>query len=325
MLARSIICATMRFHLRADQKSFPGGQAHSIECAAMSNKTDQFKGVALCLGGIILISPDSLLLRLINADVWTLVFYRGGLSALGLILITSVLDRPQGWRRLFSIGRHGITVAVIFAGGSLCFVFAIMNTAVANALVIMSVSPLIAALLSHFVFHEPITLRTWLAAVIIVIGLALVFSGSMEGGGTAGDLAALAVSFSLAFNFVMIRKHRAISMIPAMAWSGTLVCLVAWPFAAPTSVHGQALAFMLLLGLVIVPVSVALITLSPRYISAPEASLIMRLEALLAPLWVWLVLGEIPSQQTLIGGSLIIATLVGLSIATLYSGPTRTP
>ncbi|MBT4393967.1 MAG: EamA/RhaT family transporter, partial [Acidiferrobacteraceae bacterium] len=64
----------------------------------MSNKTDQFKGVALCLGGIILISPDSLLLRLINADVWTLVFYRGGLSALGLIIITSVLDRPQGWR-----------------------------------------------------------------------------------------------------------------------------------------------------------------------------------------------------------------------------------
>ena len=291
----------------------------------MNAKADQFKGVAYCLGGIILLSPDSLLLRLINTDVWTLVFWRGSLSALGLLIIASVLERPGGWRRLFKIGWHGITVAVLFAGGSLAFVFAIMNTAVANALVIMSVSPLIAALLSHFFFHERITRRIWLATLAIIIGLLLVFSGSMKSGGTAGDLAALVVSFVLAFNFVVIRKHRAVSMVPAMAWSGALASLFALPFATPTNLDGHALMYMLVLGLIIVPVSIALITSAPRYISAPQVSLIMRLEALLAPLWVWLVLGEVPSEQTLIGGVIIISTLVVLSLAALYPRTGRTP
>jgi len=102
-----------------------------------------------------------------------------------------------------------------------------------------------------------------------------------------------------------------------MAWSGVIVALAVLPLAAPASLSGQSMHLMLLLGLVVVPVSLTLITLGPRYIPAPEAGLIMRLEALLAPLWVWLVLGEVPTMQTLLGGTIIISTLVLLSAATL--------
>jgi len=291
--------------------------APPLECAAMDHEESHLKGIVLVLLGVVLLSPDALLLRLISADHWTLLFWRGTLSALSLVTITLLLERPRGWQRFFSIGRSGALVAVIFAMGSVCFVFAILHTTVANALVIMSVSPLFAAILSHFFFGEAIPLRTWLAALAIIAGLVLVFAGSLSGDGLAGDLAALGVSVGLAINFVIIRKQKAVSMVPAMAWSGVIVALAVLPLAAPASLSGQSMHLMLLLGLVVVPVSLTLITLGPRYIPAPEAGLIMRLEALLAPLWVWLVLGEVPTMQTLLGGTIIIGTLVLLSVAAL--------
>ena len=277
------------------------------------------KGVALSLFGITLLSPDSLLLRLINADVWTLVFWRGGLSAIGLICMTLLIDKKIRGREIIFIGKHGVAVAVGFAVSALAFVFAIMNTAVSNALVIMSISPLLAAILSYVLFREATASRTWIAATAITVGLGSVFLGSLETNRLAGDLSALIASMALAFCFVMIRKHREVNMLPSLAWSGFLVCLLVSPLAAPASVTGVPLLLTILLCLFIVPVGMGMITLSPRYISAPEVSLIMRLEVLLAPFWVWLMLGEVPSIQTLIGGVIILASLTLLSILSMRS------
>ena len=194
-----------------------------------------------------------------------------------------------------------------------------MNTAVSNALVIMSISPLLAAILSYVLFREATASRTWIAATAITVGLGSVFLGSLETNRLAGDLSALIASTALAFCFVMIRKHREVNMLPSLAWSGFLVCLLVSPLAAPSSVTGVPLLLTILLCLFIVPVGMGMITLSPRYISAPEVSLIMRLEVLLAPFWVWLVLGEVPSIQTLIGGVIILASLTLLSILSMRS------
>ena len=278
------------------------------------------KGVILCLFGIILLSPDSLLLRLIGADLWTLAFWRGGLSAIGLAVVVLLLEgREKCQQQLLRMNRHAVMVAVNFAVANIAFVFSIKNTVVANALVIMSMSPLFAAILSHFLFREPISAGTWIAAVTIFSGLSIVFFGSVQSGGVIGDLAALVTSICVAISLVLMRKHREISMVPALAWSSTLVCLAALPFATPASLSGTPLVLMLVLGLLVLPVSLAMIGLSPRYLPAPEVSLILRLEALLAPLWVWLVLGEVPSRQTLVGGSIILATLVCLSAYTIYT------
>ncbi|HCX87489.1 MAG TPA: EamA/RhaT family transporter [Gammaproteobacteria bacterium] len=286
----------------------------------MAKPSNRLKGVMLCLGGIILLSPDSLLLRVIGADLWTLAFWRGGLSAIGLTLVIFLLEgRQECQRQMLRLNRYAVIVAVNFALANLAFIFAIMNTAVANALVIMSMSPLIAAILSHFLFREPISARTWVAAITIFAGLTVVFHGSLHSGGAVGDMAALVTSICVAVSFVLIRKHREISMLPALTWSGALVCLITLPLATPAALSGTPLILMLLLGLLILPVSLAMIGLSPRYLPAPEVSLILRLEALLAPLWVWLVLGEIPTRQTLVGGSIILATLVCLSAYAIYT------
>ena len=276
------------------------------------------KGVLLCLFGITLLSPDSLLLRLIGADLWTLAFWRGGLSAVGLAVVVLLLDgRKGGQQQLLRLTQQGVVVAVSFAIANIAFIFSIQNTAVANTLVIMSLSPMFAALLSHFFFRDPISTGTWLAAFAIFFGLTVVFYGSLTTGGVVGDLAALVTSICVAISLVLMREHRDISMVPALAWSSGLACLAALPFALPASLSGTSLILMLVLGLIVLPTSLAMIGLAPRYLPAPEVSLILRLEALLAPLWVWLVLGEVPSRQTLIGGGIILTTLICLSLYTI--------
>ena len=284
----------------------------------MPTTSHKTKGVLLCLCGIVLLSPDSLLLRLIGADLWTLAFWRGGLSAVGLAVAVLLMEgRQPGQQQLLRLTRQGVVVAVSFAIANLAFIFSIQNTAVANTLVIMSLSPLFAALLSYFFFREPISTGTWLAAVAIFLGLTMVFYGSLTTGGVVGDLAALVTSLCVAISLVLMREHRDISMVPALAWSSGLACLAALPFALPASLSGTALILMLVLGLIVLPASLTMIGLAPRYLPAPEVSLILRLEALLAPLWVWLVLGEVPSRQTLIGGGIILATLICLSLYTI--------
>jgi len=291
----------------------------------MPTTSHKTKGVLLCLCGIILLSPDSLLLRLIGADLWTLAFWRGGLSAVGLAVAVLLMEgRQPGQQQLLRLTRQGVVVAVSFAIANLAFIFSIQNTAVANTLVIMSLSPLFAALLSYFFFREPISTGTWLAAVAIFLGLTMVFYGSLATGGVVGDLAALVTSLCVAISLVLMREHRDISMVPALAWSSGLACLAALPFALPASLSGTALILMLVLGLIVLPASLTMIGLAPRYLPAPEVSLILRLEALLAPLWVWLVLGEVPSRQTLIGGGIILATLICLSLYTIRMQRGRT-
>ena len=291
----------------------------------MPTTSHKTKGVLLCLCGIVLLSPDSLLLRLIGADLWTLAFWRGGLSAVGLAVAVLLMEgRQLGQQQLLRLTRQGVVVAVSFAIANLAFIFSIQNTAVANTLVIMSLSPLFAALLSYFFFREPISTGTWLAAVAIFLGLTMVLYGSLATGGVVGDLAALVTSICVAISLVLMREHRDISMVPALAWSSGLACLAALPFALPASLSGTALMLMLVLGLIVLPASLTMIGLAPRYLPAPEVSLILRLEALLAPLWVWLVLGEVPSRQTLIGGGIIMATLICLSLYTIRMQRGRT-
>jgi drug/metabolite transporter (DMT)-like permease len=205
-------------------------------------------------------------------------------------------------------------VAVMFAITGISFIFAVMTTTVANTFVICSVGPLLGALLSRVLLREAIAKRIWIAASVVFVGLVVIFFDSLATGGWAGDCAALVAAFATSINFVVIRKYREINMFPALAWSYALVALMALPNAQPASLTLNDWALMLLLGLFIVPISQAMMTLGPRYLPAPEVSLIQRLEALLAPLLVWLIIGEVPSVATLQGGCLILITLIIVAI-----------
>lgn len=268
---------------------------------------NRLKGVLLTATGVAVLSLDALLIRLISADAWILLFWRGLLLSLcigGVCLFRARRYRPT--RKLLSFG---LGSALFYAVSTITFVISIRLTSVANTLIILSAAPLIGALLSRFVLKESVSGRTWLAILLCVGGLALVFSGSRDGSHLLGDLTALLCAAGMAAKFVVERAVSPANMIPALVPAGLLVSLFAL-FQAPTLVlPAQDILWMAILGLLVVPLAYALITQGPRYLSAPEVGLLMLLEMLLGPLWVWLVLAEQPGRQAWLGGLVVLAAL----------------
>ncbi len=275
------------------------------------------KGLLITIAGVLVLTPDGLMVRLIAVDQWTLLFWRGILSAIGLMLILAFYYGRSTLAMFRSISRWGWLVACLFAGSTIFFLTAMAHTSVANTFVIISAAPLFAAVFSFVLMGELVARRTWVAIVIALGSIALIFSHSVVGGTLIGDLAAVGTAACIASTFVVMRRERNVNMIPAMVLSGVLSALVALALAAPLVVQAQSMNLIVLLCLCILPVAYALITLGPRYLPAPEVSLILLLETVLGPFWVWLVLDEQPSWQAIVGGGILVSTLFVHSLLTL--------
>ena len=272
------------------------------------------KGAMLTCVGILILSPDALLIRLIQTDIWTMLFWRGLLCGIIMMAIAGTLTKSNRRQKLIRLRAGEIQIIVVNASSHFLFIFAIAETTVANTLVILSISPLLGALLSLLMLRENVANRTWLTTIAVFFGLLLIFSQSVGGGTLTGDISALACALMLALNFVLLRKYRSTEMIHAVAWGNLFTAAVAWFFTTPEAITSVEWIFIAILGIGILPISSALITLGPRYLPAPEVGLILLLEAILGPLWVWLIIKESPSVQTLIGGMLILAALSWMSI-----------
>ncbi len=289
----------------------------------MERLPDHAKGLAITVVGTLVLSPDGLLIRLVAVDTWTILFWRGLLIAVALTIGLAVVHRRDTFARLRAVGWAGLAVAVVFSFGSVCFIVAINITSVANTLLIASSAPLFAALSAWIFIGEGVARRTWIAILLASAGIAVILSGSLGGGTLPGDLAALGTAISIAGGFTIIRRYRHVNMIPAMAASGLIVAAVSWFRAAPLSIGGEDVLWLGLMGLVVMPAATALTTLGPRYLPAPEVSLILLLEAVLGPFWVWLVLAEQPSPHAFIGGAVVVAALAGHAISSLRRKPAK--
>lgn len=290
----------------------------------MSADASHLRGTLLATVGVVVLSPDGLILRLIEADRWTVVFWRGLLMGTAIALFIALRHGRAALRKARAVGWRGVLAGALFAGSTVFFVSSITLTAVANTLVIVSAAPLFGAVMSYLFLHETLPIRTWIAIVTAVLGILVIFSGNLGGGALLGDLCAVGTAFCMAGNLVVIRHARAVNMLPAMVLSGVLAALVVFPAATPLALGASDAVLLALLGLVVLPVSFGLITVAPRYIPAPEVSLIMLLEAILGPLWVWLVIGEVPNTATFAGGGLVLATLAAHSLLRLRSArPSR--
>lgn len=278
----------------------------------MSGLSEHMKGLGITALGVFVLSPDALLLRLLTVDHWTIVMWRGLLMALTLTLVLLVLYRGRPWMVFYAVGRWGLISASIYGANMTTFVYSINNTAVANTLVIIAAAPLFAAVLSRIFLRERVVLETWVATIFVVFGIAVVFWDGLGRGTWDGDIAALATAWLLAGNFTVLRHRKHINMVPATALGGLgagLVLLFTGA-ATPLSPGPQDWLVLGLLGLVVVPIAFGLITIGPRYITAPEVGLLMLLETILGPLWVWVALGERASSTALSGGALVVVTLL---------------
>ena len=289
----------------------------------MRGLPDHAKGLLITGLGVLIITPDGLLVRLIAADSWTLTFWRGLLVAVGLGLGLIAVYRGGTWAVLRGIGRAGLWTSLLFGIGTVTFILSITHTTVANTLFIVSTSPLFAALMAWRFLGERVTGGTWAAIGLALIGIGVIASGGLDSGALVGNVAALVTALTLAGSFSIIRHHRDRNMVPTMALSGLVTAVLVLPLAQPAAVGAGDVGVLAFMGLVMLPLSFALLSIGPRYIPAPEVSLMLLLESVLGPLWVWLALGEDPGARTLLGGAIVIATLAGHALVTLRRAAAR--
>lgn len=274
-------------------------------------------GLLLTAIGVLVLSPDALTMRIVEADVWALVLWRNLFMAIGVTLGLVVVYRGRTYSHVRAIGRSGLAAGILFGCSSIFFVGSIMLTDVANTLVIISTTPMLAAVFSHIFLGERSRRVTWFAVIAVCGGLAIVLANGFDRGNFAGDIYGLIAAVFMAVNLVVVRRARQRSMIPSVAIGGFMVALVAVPFAGPLGVDTVGFGWFAAFNLVLLPIAFGLITTGPRYISAPEVGLVMLIESVLGSFWVWLALDEIPTGTTFLGGGIILGVLAIHSIVTL--------
>lgn len=266
-------------------------------------------GILLTLAGVMIFVPDALVMRLIGGDMLALAFWRGLLSGgvfmLGLMFLARN-DIPAGkaW-----LDPKGLAVTGLTAGGVLSWCAAMEHTSTANALLILAIAPFLAALLSWVILRETIDGATMVAIALVFMGVLIIASGSIGQGTLLGDAFALMNATAIAGYYVTLRTAGRRNMLPFLALGSILGGLLALPFADFTPVTGTQALLIFLSGAVILPGAAGLLMLGPRYLPAPEVSMITLLEVILGPLLVWFVIGEDPGQMTLIGGTVIVVTV----------------
>lgn len=274
--------------------------------------------------GVLMLSPDALLVRLVQTDIWTLLFWRCLLTAIMMSFFLALRYRRRFLQSFVATGKAGIFSALTITLGSMMFINSLKQTTAANALIILAATPVISSLLSWFFLHEKIPLKTWVAIFTCFGGILYIFSGSLQHGLLLGDLLALGATTMWGANIVIIRSGKEVNMIPANVLGNlTVVLIVFFLGAQPLQISTTDAGTLLLLGGLVLPVSFALITLGPRYLLAPEVSLILLAETILGPLWVWMVLEEVPHQRTMAAGVLIISTLIIHTMFSLRQQPKR--
>lgn len=272
---------------------------------------DHLKGLLITTLGVLMIVPDSLFVRLIEAPVLTIAFWRSLLAATVLGLGILVVQGPGAFRALARLGPGLWVYVVTMAIPGVLFVVAVSLTTVANVVFIIAAMPAFAAMWSWLFLGERLARRTGVTIAVVVVGIGIIAYGSGEvaGASRAGDAVALVVALVFAGALTTARRLRAASLVPAVPLATGLAALVLLPFAEPFAVARASVPLVALHGGVFIATATALITLGPRYLPSAEVALLILLESVLAPLLAWAVLGEAVSGWTLAGGALVLGAL----------------
>lgn len=259
---------------------------------------------------IFVLSPDGLLVRLFEAGEWRLMFWRGLFNFLALAVFIG-LTRPGGLpRALRATGWPGLFCAVLIAVGTVLFIASLTRTAVANTLLMLSLVPFFAAALGLVFLREAVPGRTWLAIAAALVGMAVILSGSLGGIGIVGDGLAVGTALCMAGSLVIIRANKRVSMLPALALSGLLVALAGLAMADPLAVGWRDIGLAAVMGVMQQAFAIGLYLSAARYLPPAEAGLIGLIETVFGPVWVWLVLREVPGDAALTGGAIVLAALM---------------
>ena len=273
------------------------------------NLSDQYKGSLLAFIGVMFITPDSLFIRLSDIGTWGLLFYRGAIPFLVVLMGLIIFYKKNFFNALFKIGLAGIFYVISFSICNITFIISIQNTNVANTLIMVAMAPMLSAILAAIFLKEPTNKETWVAIFVTFFSVTFIFYDSIQIGNIVGDLFGFVTALGLAINANLARFAKDRDLVPSAVIGKLVVAIFAFFFVKNFDLVSTDKIIVPLMCIMCVAIPFVLVTIAPRYISAPEVNLFFLLEVILGPIWVWLIIKEQPSVQTIIGGIVIIITI----------------
>jgi drug/metabolite transporter (DMT)-like permease len=279
--------------------------------------TNNAKGLALTSLGVFIMSLESLFIKFTTISPFLFSFYIGIFMFISMIS-TFVFKEKAVLKKAFNSSMLILIVCAILMGTSnIFFITAIKTTTVANVVIIFGTAALFSALFAYIFFKEKITINIIIASFFMFVGLFVIFNDELEVGSLDGNIYALLCTALFAMSFVLLSRYKQMDRVLLTAMSGLSLSIIAFFFCEDLVIDLKTLAVVMTMGLLISPISRVLLGTGAKYISASEVSLLMIIETIMAPVWVWIFLDEVPSSYTFIGGSIIVATLVANSLYTL--------
>ena len=271
--------------------------------------TNQQKGSLLAFTAVVLITPDSLFVRLSHIDTWGLLFYRGAIPFVLVLLGLLMVYKTNFFKLLFSMGYVGIGYAITLAVTNITFIVSIQNTNVANTLIMIAMAPMLSAVLGAFFLKENPDTKTWTTIFITFVAAIYIFYDSIQLGNFFGDIFGFITAIGLAIGAVLIRSAKDRNLVPSAVVGKLLVAIFALFFIENFELVKTDIYIVPLMCILCVAIPFVLITIAPRFITAAEVNLFFLLETILGPIWVWLIIKEQPSLETIQGGTVIIVAI----------------
>ena len=275
----------------------------------MKNLSSQQKGSLLAFIAVMLITPDSIFIRLSNIETWGMLFYRGAIPFVVVLIGLIFFYKNNLLKALIGIGYPGIFYVISFSICNITFIISIQNTNVANTLVMIAMAPMLSAILGSIFLKEIPDRKTWIAIIVTLIAVTYIFHDSIEMGNFYGDLFGIITAFGLACNAVIARFAKNRDLVPSAVIGKLCVAIFAFFFVDTFSLIGTDLIYVPLMCVMCVAIPFVLVTIAPRFIPAEEVNLFFLLETIIGPFWVWIIINEQPSIETIQGGSIILITI----------------
>ncbi|HKU97739.1 MAG TPA: DMT family transporter [Vineibacter sp.] len=277
-------------------------------------------GILLALASAIAFSTAGLFTRLITVDVWTILYWRGLFAGLFIGGCIIWQQRARTVAAIRAIGWIGFIPVVCTSLSTICFINALRLTDVADVMVIAATAPFVTAALAWLWTGERESRVTLGVSAVALAGVALMFDASLSRDHLIGNLLACAMTVLISIPKVVIRQRREISMLPAASLGAFGCALAALPAASPLAPGITDFAYLVLFGTAQFGLGLLLITIATRLISATRSALIESLDTPLAPLWVWLALGETPRLMACVGGAIVMLAVTADMLWSQYGG-----
>lgn len=266
-------------------------------------------GLALVAMAALAWSSSGLFIRLITADLMTVLFWRGIFSGSAIMLLFLIIERRKAFAILRGLRWPALAVAMFAATSMVTGIGSLRYTSIADAMVIYATVPFVTAGIAYLFIGEKPARSTLVASVVALAGVGIMLWGSTWDGSLFGKALAMTMTLCMAGFTTVMRRHRDVAMLPAMGAAAWLCAAFTWSLAQPLNISVRDFGLIAMFGVLQNAAGLALYTFGSRRVPAAEATLIAALEVPLTPFWVWLLLDEIPAPQALVGGAVVFAAL----------------